>query len=235
MPPMRCAAHKWSSKQSNADFDMQNPIKEWQKGLLSELGKLVAMHGFAPKPSGQSFRRATAAGWVSFHVAFIEHGNTDFDLTADVAVRIDAVETLVTADSKLLTKSEREQTATLGCEIGNLTQGKPLRWSIASAVDVTPAAAGVADSFVNVALPYFEKYSDLEVVYETLRKNDSSGWLHSPVDDARCKRAIALAKVLNRRGDLPALIEQSTAFLRANKSAGLGAFLKLAEKLSAEG
>ncbi len=212
---------------------MPNPITEWQRELLGELGRRVSKYGFAAKPVGQSFRRYTKGGRDSFHVAFIEHGSSDFDVTADMAVRIDAVELLATSEDKLLTKLDREQTATLGCEIGNLTEGRPKRWSVRSGADVQVTAAGVADAFVAVALPYFEKYADLQTVYETLCANDRSGWLHAPLDDARCKRAISLAVVLEKHGDLPALIEKNGSYLREKEDAGLTAFLRLGEKLLA--
>ncbi|MGH7953764.1 MAG: hypothetical protein ACREFE_17845, partial [Limisphaerales bacterium] len=143
-------------------------IAELQKKLLNEVAIIVAKHGFSPKPKGQSFRMQKPFGWASFHLSFILHESTDFDVTTDVALRIDAVENLINEDNNLLSNAEKLQTATIGCELGNLSEGQQKRWNIASDNDVELVAESIHDALASVAIPYIERYSNLQEIFAVL-------------------------------------------------------------------
>src|ERR1700761_3414661 len=98
---------------------------EVQKRLLNEIGGRVAVWGFNSKPSGQSFYRKVPSGKWAFHISFIPH-KEDLDLTADVALRNEAVEGLVGQYDAKLSTIESRKSMTLGAELGNLSIGKPL-------------------------------------------------------------------------------------------------------------
>jgi len=75
-------------------------------------------------------------GRQSFHSAFVNH-DTDFDVTADVAIRFDAVGDMVNSSETLLSEPEKRGTYTLGTELGNLDGTSHQRWTIEQESDVT--------------------------------------------------------------------------------------------------
>src|SRR6185503_3108745 len=109
-------------------------LKRLQKLLLHEMSRIVVKYGFGRKVHGQSFRLSKPFGWAAFHLAFIPHAEIDFDVTADVALRVDEVEKML-HDSK--------EAATVGGELGNLSDGEQRRWTIASERDINPTVASI--------------------------------------------------------------------------------------------
>lgn len=205
-------------------------VAELQKRLLDELAARVSAYGFEPKPVGQSFRRKTASGRVSLHVAFVPHP-ADVDVTADVAVRLDALENLVNEANTLLPKAEKQNTYSLGVELGNLSEGRQKRWKLVEASDAVPAAQSILALYDLVGAPNLERLSDPEQAFKVLSSNERDGWLWSPLHGARCQRAVGLAYLLGKHAELPALIERSEAFLEGRKDFGLKAFQQLVAHL----
>ncbi len=205
-------------------------IKDLEKLLLEEISSRAAALGFDPKPVGQSFRRKTDSGRVSLHVAFIPH-KVDVDVTADVAVRIDALEDLVNEDNALLPKSEKANTSSLGVELGNLAEGRPRRWTLAAAGDVPGAADSIIALFERVGRPYLEKYSDPANALQALAGNAPENWAHSPIHGARCRRAVGLAFLLGRHGEVEQLIQSGESFLRSRNDFALKSFQEFAAKI----
>jgi hypothetical protein len=206
-------------------------IATLQKQLLVGVGFVVQEYGFNPKPRGQTFRISKPFGWASIHLSFIPHPPADFDVTIDVALRIDAIENLVNEDEKLLTKSEKSQTATIGCELGNLSAGKQHRLSIASESDVQSTVGAIKTMVESIALPYIERYSNPNELFQVISSNDPSAWLHSPIHGARCKRALAAAVVLKKYDCVLELIQKSEAFLTSQNDFGLHAFRTFSKKI----
>lgn len=99
--------------------------KDAERAVLEQLGTRMAAHGFRPKPVGQSFYRDVPGGRWALHVSFIRH-ETDMDVTADVAVRINAIEQVVNQCETGLTDAEKRRSTTLGAELGNLSR-RPLQ------------------------------------------------------------------------------------------------------------
>jgi hypothetical protein len=210
---------------------MSGRLKDLQNKLLHEVGGAISEYGFSPKPVGQDFYQKRPFGRASLHLSFIPHDQTDFDVTGDVALRVDAVENLINED-RALSKSVKVRTATVGAELGNIERGKFIRYNVADEWDITPAVDGLVSSLVRAGLPYIERCSNLERMLELLASNDSSSWLYSPFPAARCERAIALAFVLGKYERLDLLIEQCESFLRAkNDPGGVRRFQELAAKL----
>jgi hypothetical protein len=103
--------------------------------LLNRLGERIIAFGFKPKPTGQTFYQVVETGKWTFHVSFIAH-KTDFDLTADVAVRVNAIEDLVNEYDTKLAAAEKRRSMTLGGELGNISEGSPKRWAISNVEDI---------------------------------------------------------------------------------------------------
>jgi hypothetical protein len=190
-------------------------LKHSQKLLLNGMSVVAVKHGFERKVYGQSFRMPRPFGWAAVHLSFIPHGESDFDLTADVALRVDAVEELLHADNSLISKKEKLEAATIGCELGNLSDGKQRRWKIVTESDVKPVIASLDAALMSIALPYMDRYSNLEETFAVLCRNDAEAWLHSPLHHYRGMRALALAIFLEKYDRLEGIIEQSEAFMKS--------------------
>lgn len=206
-------------------------LQDLQQQLLTEVSAVVAKHGFGRKPSGQTFFLHKPFGWAAFHLTFMPHDDTDFDVTADVALRIDAVEKLVNEDNPILSKAEKARTASLGGALGNLSAGKPRRWTVASEADVQPVAASIQALLEAVGIPYIATYAHLEKALHVLASNAPTTWRHAPIHGARCQRALALACVLGKYDRLDEIVSQSESFLTARNDSGLKAFQQFADKL----
>lgn len=207
-------------------------IKHLQRLLLKEMLAVVVKHGFERKVYGQSFRMPKPFGWAAFHLAFVPHGEIDFDVIANVALRVDAVEQMIHEDDDL-SKKEKLETATFGCELGNLSEGKQRRWKIASERDIKPVVASIEAALESIALPYIERYSDLEEMFAVLSRNDPDAWLHAPFHHYRGMHALALAIVLGKHDRVNSIIEQSEAFMKSINDPNLRFFQPFAEKIRA--
>jgi hypothetical protein len=207
-------------------------LRELQTTLLEALGERLKAHGFSTRAKSQSFERKFDGGRAIVHLGFIAHA-TDFDVTADVAVRFDAVEELVNRSNQLLSKKEKSETATLGAELGNLERGQQMRWTVQTEPDVPAAAAAIYEALQRTGLPYLERYTDLDRAYEALASDDRAAWLHSPFHTSRAQRACAMLVLLKRSNELAALVERKIAFLQSAKDPLLPQFQKFVTDLQA--
>lgn len=207
-------------------------IKSLQTQLLGEISVRMPQYGFGDRVVGQSFRRPERFGMSSFHVSFIVH-TTDFDVTADVGLRIDAVEELINADDEMLTKKEKLQTFTLGAELGNIREGKQRRWTISNRHHVPLVAAGVVNHFEQVGVPYLTKISDFEYLLYMLSNHDREAWLASPVHLQRCKTIVALARLLDKpEATRQTLCAQCDNYLRQRNDPGLELFRRFVNSIA---
>ena len=214
----------------------QAQLASVRETLLLRLNTQLTTIGF--RRNGQSFSRAFHGGKGLFHVAWIPH-QSDFDVTADVAVRHDAIEDLVNKfDSTIrpawavLSKKEQTMTATVGAELGNLSIGMQRRWTVTSEADVATACPSILEAFKIIGVPYLQRFSSLEEVLSVLADDDKASWLHCPFHDVRAKKAIAAAFVLGRRELFGKLVESKAQFLKERKDPGLSGFLSFAEHLA---
>jgi hypothetical protein len=205
-------------------------LKDLQDQLLAAVAPGLAARGFPRWASGQSFSRITPFGRQTFHLGFIKHAS-DVDVTADVAIRIDALEDLLNEWNGTLSTAERKRTHSLGAELGNIAEGRQHRWALASDQDVPTTAASVIARFEAVGLPYIQRYSDLDHALEALSGDDRAAWLHAPVHDVRASRAVGLAFVLGQLDRLDGLVAAKTRFLHERSDPGLPRFQAFANEI----
>ena len=198
-----------------------------RKALLGEISSRLAPHGYVG-PKGQSFHRKCPGGRVSFHVAFIGRA-LEFDVTADVAARNDALEECLNRQNSKPSAAQARDTSSIGAELGRIRGGGQMRWTVRSIDDVPRVAAAIVQEFEAVGQPYLDRYSSLESMLSVLQRNDAEGWLHSPIHLKRCKSAVCAAHLLGRADLVEVLIQSGKEFLRAQKDWGLPAFLDFAE------
>lgn len=209
---------------------MKMKLKDVENAILDQLGTHVEKHGFKAKPTSQSFcREIPGACWV-LHISFIRH-KADIDMTADVAVRINAIEQIVNQFDTGMTKAEKRTSMTLGAELGNISGHEPLRWTAANPDDIPLVVGSIVRKFEEIGLPYFSTYSDMEAVYRLLASNDPEDHVHSPILGARCMRAIAAAHLLGRSSELKELSHRCDAQLAEEDDLYLSDFRALRDSL----
>ena len=152
---------------------MSRKWKALQRELLTLVGAQLMEDGFSARLAKQEFNKKVPLGLATFYLSFIPHGEQDFDITADVALRLNEVEELT---------DPGENSYTVGAESGNITIGRQRRWTIASETDLAGVAAGVAEAFKVPGLDFLARFSTLRHVYSALVKNDREALLYSPCE-----------------------------------------------------
>ena len=145
--------------------------KEMGVLLINELKEILAPFDFKFQAKRRAFVKKSDSENCIFHLAFIQHVN-NFDVVVDLGIRLNAVHEL--ADQKGVSLGD----ATFGIEIGNYAGASQKRWSVDSAESIPIAVAGIEKVFRQTALPYFEKYSNLQ---NALYLIESTGSEHSPI------------------------------------------------------
>ena len=212
---------------------MTRTLRDLERELLRETGKRLVRFGFSSRPKGQTFQRTIEDGLAAVHLSFIEH-ESDVDVTADVAIRFDAVEDLVHRSNKLLTKKEKAATFTLGVELGNLERGKPYRVTVADGIDIGRAAEDLVAKIESVGMPYLEQHSHPEAAFDLLARDDREAWIHSPIHAERAKRACALLAVMCRHSEIEALGQKKLSFLESVGDPGLAVFSRFLAELDSK-
>jgi len=198
--------------------------------LLNRLGERISAFGFKPKPTGQTFYQVVETGKWAFHVSFIAH-KTDFDLTADVAVRVNAIEDLVNEYDTRLTAAEKRKSMTLGGELGNISMGSPKRWTISTVEDIPSVCDGVIESFQEIGLPFLQKHSDAAAAHRVLVSSNPTDLHLAPILGPRYMRAVASAYVTGHADEIDALARHYETKLLATEDLYLEDFRTLSRNL----
>ena len=156
--------------------------------LIEALKLKLAPHGFKFQSARRSFVSRSLTHNYIFHLSFIRHPD-DFDVVVDLDIRLNAVHDIAEAQGFQLAAS------TFGIEIGNLTVGQQRRWTVDSPASAIRAADELKLVFKEIAMPYFEKYTNMQAAYDLL---SGDGWLHCPVKPDRDFVVDALKSLLQK-------------------------------------
>jgi hypothetical protein len=196
--------------------------------LLSALGARVRPLGFSAKATGQRFFRDISLGSQILHLSFIRNGE-EFDVTVDVAIRISKLEEML--DPQESHRTRQEQMASFGAELGNLSRGERIRWTVSDREDIEAVAESILNSFERIGLPYLERYSDLDQMLNALAPNDRSAWLHSPFHYWRCLRILGLCVLSGRHSEFDTLRDSCRQFLVRVKDPQVTSFDEFAARV----
>jgi hypothetical protein len=203
--------------------------KELKSTLLKQLAVLLIKHGFEKRIYGQSIKKPIENGTAKVHLAFIEHEN-DFDVKVDVGIRFDELENMKNEHNMLLTAKEKTNTSTIGVELGNISIGEPKRWTIISKDDIDSVIQSIYKEIKMFLLPFIEKYSCRENVFDLCIKEDSEANLICPLDLKRAINAVGLAIILKKEDQLNELIQTKRKYLEDKNDVGLPMYLSFIEK-----
>ena len=201
-----------------------------QRTLLLGLADQIGTFGFNPKVLGQSFYQVVPTGKWVFHISFIVH-KADFDLTADVAVRVNAIEDRVNEYDTKLSAAEKRQSMTLGGELGNISEGVPRRWTVSSVEDIPAVCDKVIEAFQEIGLPFLQKHSDAVAAHRVLVSSKQADLLLAPILGPRYMRAIASAYITGNTSGIEALASRYEAKLSETGDLYLEDFRSLAHGL----
>jgi len=204
-------------------------MKEQKIYVLKSISSKLNSIGFKNKIRDQSFLHETNVGFSMIHLRFINHED-DFDITISVSIRINQVEEIINNSNNYLKKNEQIKTSTIGCELGNLVYGFQKRYKIESNSNLDKVIEEMIDFIKKNAFPFFEKFGELENVFEIALKDDQYSWMLFPFHYHRAQVAIVLAKIL-RRNDLDEIFEEKRLFLETRNEFGLDLFIKLFNKI----
>jgi hypothetical protein len=161
-------------------------MKELRNELLLRLDDRLHPLGFRLRKTLRDFRREVRGCSQFLHIAFINHPS-DFDVTADVAVRHHPVENMLNEERTYLKESEKKLTATVGAELGNILGIGQHRWTVANERDIPIVVDGVVNHFEKVGLPFLERFTSLEEVFRVLSVNRSEALLVCPLPEKRAR------------------------------------------------
>ena len=197
-----------------------NERKRLQNQLLEVVGTQLSQYGFNPKPKGQSFQRKEEFGKTSCHLSFIRH-ESDFDITADVAIRFDTLQDLVTEHMNDLSEKEKREMFSMGAELGYLSGGGQQRWTVVSEIDVAPVATKIVELFKTVGEPFLNKYSSLNEAYKVFSGDDNKSGYLRPGHSYRAMYAVGLAFLMGQtKEQIENLIQSKKTFLEKRKDMG---------------
>ena len=200
-------------------------FRELKRDIVGRLKLGMADYGFVYKGNEMDFERTMAEVRWLFRLGFVKH-TSDFDVIASIAVGLDELEKLMHEDEpRILPRYS------LGAELGNIGEGKQKRWNVRTEEDIEAVSKSILKTFLEVALPYLERYSVMENALEAFSGDDRSAWLHSPIHDVRAKRAIALAFLLRDHDAFSKLADKKTEFLTNRQDPMLQKFLDFRHKL----
>jgi hypothetical protein len=146
----------------------------------------------------QSYKREAGDRRQVLHLSFVKHP-AGFEVTADVALRLHAVEER-RPDRMELPIARRRETATIGAELGNLHCGEPKRWRVECADDIPPIVTDVMHWLALAGTPFFERFATDSAVLATLERDDRQARLICPIPGVRH----TVRKLLRAQIDAPA-------------------------------
>jgi hypothetical protein len=190
--------------------------KQARLEFLTALGRKLELLGFSTMTREQCYYRDNGSGKWVLHIAFIPHAQ-DIDLTADIAIRIGAVEDLVNQYDTKLSPQEKRNSMTLGGELGNLSVGKNIRFTIDYATSISTICDQVLEQFEVVGIPLLHRYSDIGEVHRLLSSSDRTDTVLCPFKGPRYMRAVAAASILGTDISINALIRQFDAELAQDR------------------
>jgi hypothetical protein len=123
-------------------------------------------------------KNAGVVNWY-FHISFVNHTD-DFDAVGDVAVEF---------------VENRERSAIIGAQLGNISGVGQTRHSINSPTSASESARSLASEFREVGRPFLERYSDVSTTLEILESGGREALLISPIQQLHPQQVSALRKI----------------------------------------
>lgn len=203
-----------------------------QDMLLREIALYLGDLGFRASIRQQAFYKKMAFGKYSFHLAFMPH-QSDIDISADVAIRFDALEDLVheVVKTPFLNPRKMENSFSFGANLGHISGEGQIRWTILNESDVTEVSKRILEKFVNVGLPYLKRYSDLDTVFGVLSTVSPEANLLNGFPEKRAMNAVALAYLRGDKHEFRIVSDRMTDYIASIPNTDPEAFMNFVKEL----
>ena len=172
------------------------------KHITESIGTLLAhkLPGFMFKMRESCLFRPSKAGWQAVAIEVlpsVSHGIGK--LAAHARIRIETLEEIYTPHHPFLKTKDAKLHATLAVNCDCLFKDKALAHGFyLDAASIASFAEAYSAAVESEVLPWLERYSDEEAIYEGLLDRDPRKWITSD----RLTRFPVLMAILARRGDV---------------------------------
>jgi hypothetical protein len=208
-------------------------LRELMDLFLKQLAEPLSKHGFKYRSLRQHYYRITSTGKDFLHIAFITH-HDNFDITADFAVRNDAIEDLINyhLPNYIITK-DKKWTVTVGAQLGNVANltVEERRERVATEEDIPRALAGIIAQFETIALPCYSRFSSLESILAIASGDGKESRLFTAGPVGRAQVAFAGAYILRDKRLFEELEQRKMSLLQETKDLGVQDAINFAETL----
>ena len=204
--------------------------------LMERLGSRIEHLGFIRNVRSRRFQKKVPLGKYSLHVTFIPHRD-DLDLTADVGIRFDSLQSLVHEvhehyRAPFFPEREKKNTFSFGAGLGHIDGGGQLRWTVATEADVDAVAAQLAEEFKRVGLPYFDRHADPCRVLDVLISGGREAEILNSIPDKLAMNAVALAHICGRVDRLEYVADRMLSYLLQIPNSDPSVFLRFVNAIS---
>ena len=172
-------------------------LQNCRRALMQDVGRLVEPLGYKPILSQQMFVRRFAEGKAALHLAFIRHPG-DFDVVANVAIRLDKLEDILNGARTYLSDKKKRETYSFGAELGNISRVGQVRWTVRALNDTKEIAQEVVSYFRKVGLPFIASVTTIQDAYLVLTESEDLARLYLAPRSRRSESTVALAKLLGK-------------------------------------
>jgi hypothetical protein len=185
-----------------------------RRQLFEALENSLKQYGFKWVRRSYDMYKKFDEGKLGFHLSIVRHPE-DFDIMADISIRLDKVQDLINICDDYLNEKEKTDTFTLGTELGNLRDGTNKIWTIRHESNIEPEVKDIMEWFRIVAIPYYEKYLIPKNVLEAISIEIPNTFNHIIGDNGkRAEIAVALAFLLGPEGRFNKVLRDKKAFLQ---------------------
>ena len=209
--------------------------KEIIKELENKFAIKMEKYGFNKKMVNNHLKRKTKYGKDSLHFIYNDYGDL-IEILIDVGIRYDNV--MIYMD-KLLRKygyfEDEKDNTIMGHYLYVIGDGAQKKYIINSEEDIDKTVDKIYNDVVKYALPFFEKYSDVNEVFK-YSINDDTPLNLMPMSNYRAIKSVIISKLYNLE-DTNKLIENRRKYLNSlnvdddQKKFMLGTFNNFVEEL----
>ncbi|MEQ8573823.1 MAG: hypothetical protein RIB63_07165 [Fulvivirga sp.] len=165
-----------------------------KESILLKLGEKLMPYGFKLKKSTGEFTKKTINGWHRYLVLFYDKDG--YEINTSVGIRINKVEDIYHRTSGF-EKKYHKGTSTIGCFVEDyLKEYDNYRFSVNKEGDLKNVVAVLLEIFEKVALPYFDKYDNLELIDKLLNSDPNEQTVHKGNTAMRAHIGIIVARLV---------------------------------------
>lgn len=166
----------------------KSSIEELQRAAFESFKPWLGEHGYTLNSKAQFFSKRTKNGRALIHFAFLRLKDS-LSVAIDVAVRSDFVERKLSS-----IRFSHGVTATIGAELGNLRELRPMRWDLSAANGTLDFELGGVAACEEYAFPFVARYESDEAIYVDLLSDDVAARIVSPNVVKRNLSVLALSE-----------------------------------------